>query len=125
MTHRCAYPLLCLALSLLSCQRAAEAADILLPPTPALSIGNSWGVVSSNYLRMRATPSRQSEVLEGLTKGMIVEILSVTDQRETIEDETSYWYRINMEGLKGWVFGAYLAIVDSKSSAEEMAEELR
>jgi hypothetical protein len=56
---------------------------------------------------------------------MLVEILSATEKEETIENETSYWYRVDMDGLKGWVFGAYLKVCDSKASAEEFAGDLR
>ena len=82
-------------------------------------------MVANNYLRMRTRPSRDSEVLAGLTKGTILKILSSTDKEETIDTETAYWFRIDMEGLRGWVFGAYIDIVDSKAKADELAREIK
>ena len=85
----------------------------------------SWGVVDTNYLRLRADPTQTAEVLAGLTKGTVLKILSATEKKETVEDETDYWYRVSLEGLEGWVFGAYLEIVESQSRALEIAEELQ
>jgi len=99
--------------------------ELRLPATPVLSILGQWGVVETNYLRLRTTPSKSAEVLAGLTKGTVVKVLSSTDQKETVENETDYWYRVSLEGLDGWVFGAYLLLVDSESQAAEAAEELK
>jgi uncharacterized protein YgiM (DUF1202 family) len=97
---------------------------IRLPGTPVLALESRWGVVSSNYLRLRAKPSRDADVIDGLTKGTLVEILTNTERKETIEEEKDYWYRVNLGGVKGWVFGAYLEIRDSRTSAEKLAESL-
>ncbi len=110
---------------LICCSSKNDEQAFHLPATPVLSIRSSWGVVKSNYLRLREKPSTSSKVLDGLTKGTIVKILSTTEKKEIVEDKTDYWHRVSLEGLEGWVFGAYLAIVDSKSKAKEMVEELR
>jgi len=115
-----------LAVLLLGCpSREEPRRELRLPATPVLSMMEQWGVVESNYLRLRATPSRSAEVLAGLTKGTVVKVLSSTEQKETVEDETDYWYRVSLEGLDGWVFGAYLVLADSESWAAEVAEELK
>ena len=108
-----------------SCAREAQRPEIRLPATPALSLRGQWGVVHSNYLRLRADPSKSAEVLAGLAKGSIVKILSLTEQKETVEGETDYWYRVSLEGLEGWVFGAFMDITDSRITAAEKAEELK
>jgi uncharacterized protein YgiM (DUF1202 family) len=117
--------LILLTIILICCGSKKDEQAFRLPATPVLSIRSSWGVVNSNYLRLRVKPSTSSKVLDGLTKGTIVKILSTTEKKETVEDETDYWYRVSLEGLEGWVFGAYMSIIDSKSKAEKMAEELR
>ncbi len=117
--------LVLLTILLICCGGKKDEQALRLPATPVLSIRLSWGVVNSNYLRLRVKPSTSSKVLNGLTKGTIVKILSTTEKKETVEDKTDYWHRISLEGLEGWVFGAYMSIVDSKSEAEEMAEGLR
>jgi uncharacterized protein YgiM (DUF1202 family) len=114
---------LCLLYPGCSGERAERKVE--LPSTTVLSVGSRWAVVNTNYLRMREKPLKDAEVLDGLTKGTVVEVLASTESEETIENATSYWYRISLEGLKGWVFGAYLEIVDSRSSAEDLAKKLR
>jgi SH3-like domain-containing protein len=114
-----------LSILLVSCRGKKREQTIQLPSTSVLTIRSNWGVVKSNYLRMRTEPSKSAAVLDGLTKGTVVEVLSSTEKEETIENETSYWFRIDMEGLKGWIFGAYLEILDSKSKAEAYARELK
>ena len=108
-----------------ACGQKQSEGPIQLPSTSVLTVRSSWGVVTSNYLRMRTNPSKTSSVLDGLTKGTIVEVLSTTEKEETIEDETALWFRISLDGLKGWVFGAYLEVLDSQSDAEAYARELK
>ncbi len=57
--------------------------------------------------------------------GVVVEIIAKSDKEETMEGESAYWYRINYSGLKGWVFGSYLEVFDSRFKAEKYAEKLR
>ena len=113
-----------LMLLLTVCSKDTGPRMVRLPGTPVLALESRWGVVSSNYLRLRANPSRGAEVVDGLTMGTVVEILTITEKKETIEDEADYWYRVDLGGVKGWLFGAYLEIRDSKAAAEQVAEEL-
>ena len=107
-----------------SCKQE-EKEKIILPPTSVLTTRSTWGVVTSNFLRLRERPSKQSEVLAGIPKGIIIEILSNTEIPETIEKETAFWYRVNFDGLFGWVFGAYLEAFNLKSKAEEYSREIQ
>lgn len=104
-------------------QKVVERID--LPPTPVLSIRSTWAVVSSPFLRVREEPLAKSRILAHLRKGTVLEILSRTEKKEVLEDATSYWYQVSFEGLRGWVFGAFLEIVDSKSKAESLAAALQ
>ena len=108
-----------------SCAKEKPERSIQLPSTSVLSIGSTWAVVKSNYLRMRKNPSRTADVLDGLTKGTVVEILMATEREERVENETARWYRVDLEGLKGWVFGAYLEIFESRSKAVVHAEAIQ
>ena len=47
-----------------------------------------------------------------------------SDAEDTVENEVGYWYRINYDGLKGWVFGSYLEIFDSRAQAEKYADRV-
>lgn len=106
------------------CVKKAEEEKILLPPTPVLSIRSNWAVVTSTFLRIREEPFSDAKILTHLRKGYILEILSRTQKKESVEDQISYWYRVSFEGLRGWVFGAYLEILDSRTQAESFAAEL-
>ena len=108
-------------LAFLSCARGGGQEKISLPPTPVLSIRSTWAVVKSPLLRIREEPTNKATVLSHIRMGTVVEIIAKSDREETIENEVSYWFRINYEGLKGWVFGSYLEIYDSRSKAEARA----
>jgi hypothetical protein len=119
------FALLSLLLGGISCVRKTANDSIVLPNTSVLSVQSSWGVVTSNYLRLREKAALDSEALTGLTKGSVVEIISATDKKETIDKLTSYWYRIDIDGIRGWVFGAYIDIFTSKPDAEKRADEIK
>ena len=110
--------------ALLSCGRKPTAEHIELPPTPVLSIRSTWAVVTSPFLRVREEPLAEARVLTHIRRGAVLEILSRTERKEEIEDATSYWYQVSYEGLRGWVFGAFLEVVDSKLKAESLAAQL-
>jgi hypothetical protein len=114
-----------LSLALFYCQREALIQRVKLPPTPVLSIRSTWGVVTNSLVRVRQEPQSGSQILSHLGQGTIVEILSQTEEQKQIEDETDFWYEVNYEGLRGWLFGAYLEIFDSRVKAEAFAVGLK
>ncbi len=108
-----------------SCGRSAGAERVSLPPTPVLSIRSTWAVVKSPLLRVRDQPSGQATVIAHVRMGAVVEVISKSDKEDTVESDTSFWYRVNYEGLKGWVFGSYIAIFDSRVKADAFAASLK
>jgi uncharacterized protein YgiM (DUF1202 family) len=110
---------------LLTCSKSSKEAEIYLPSTPVLTGGSLWGVVKSNYVRIRSEPSMDSEVIGGFTKGTVVEILFATTKEETLENVKASWYKVNFEGGNGWLFGGFLEIVDSKAKAEAISREFK
>jgi uncharacterized protein YgiM (DUF1202 family) len=110
---------------LLGCSPRPAAEKIDLPPTPVLSIRSNWAVVDSSFLRLRQEPLAGSGVLAHIRRGAVLEVLSRTDQKEVMEDASGYWYQVSYAGLRGWVFGAFLEIVDSKAKAEALAAQLQ
>jgi hypothetical protein len=108
----------------ISCRREPEPERIELPATPVLSIRANWGVVKSPFLRIREDPFQRGDILAHLRKGSILEISSRTENKEILEDVTGYWFQVNYEGLRGWVFGAYLEIFDSSAKARQYADGL-
>jgi len=114
-----------LSLSLLfSCQRQVEPEKITLPPTPVLSIRSNWAVVKSPFLRVREEPFADAKIQTHVRRGAVLEIISRTERKETVENGSSYWYNINYEGLRGWVFGSYIEVLDSQSKAREYSAGL-
>ena len=82
-------------------------------------------MVKSPLLRVRSEPSSKSEVLSHIRTGVVVEVIGRSDSEDMVENDVGYWYRINYDGLKGWVFGSYLEIFDSRGHAEKYAESLQ
>jgi len=112
-------------LALISCSRSGGTERVILPPTPVLSIRSTWAVVKSPLLRVRQDPSNQATVLSHIRLGAIVEVLTKSDKEESLENESAFWYRIDYQGLKGWVFGTYIEIFDSRTKAENYAVKLQ
>jgi hypothetical protein len=110
---------------LVSCGRPGSSERVALPPTPVLSIRSTWAVVKSPLLRVREEPSGQAVVLSHIRMGAVMEILTRGDKEETIENESAYWYRIDYQGLKGWVFGSYIDLFDSRSKADKFSSTLK
>ena len=114
-----------LAFAVFSCNRSSGAERVSLPPTPVLSIRSTWAVVKSPLLRVRDQPSGQATVLAHIRMGAVVEVIGKSDKEDTVENETSFWYRVNYEGLKGWVFGSYVSVFDSRTKADAYASSLK
>lgn len=108
-----------------ACSRSGSSEKVTLPPTPVLSIRSTWAVVKSPLLRVRDGPSNQATVLSHIRMGAIMEVLMRGDKEDTVENESAYWYRIDYEGLKGWVFGSYLELFDSRSKADKFSASLQ
>jgi len=124
---RVAFVLAVMALTaaVISCNRSSGNERVVLPPTPVLSIRSTWAVVKSPLLRIRDQPTDQGTVLAHIRMGVVAEIISKSDKEDTVENDTAYWYRVNYEGLKGWVFGTYISIFDSRSRADAFAATLK
>jgi hypothetical protein len=116
-------PAFLIALSCVSCARNDNQRKVSFPPAPVLTVRSTWAVVTSPLLRLREEPTNKGTVLSHIRMGAVVEVIAKSDKEETIEEQTGYWYRINYEGLKGWVFGTYLEVFDSRSKADTFAEK--
>ena len=108
-------------LSVLYCEREQPVERIDLPPTPVLTLSSNWAVIRSPFLRLREEPLQKAKIVAHLRRGSVLEIISRTEAKETIDNTSSYWYQVNFGGLRGWVFGAFLEVLDSKSKAESFA----
>ena len=107
------------------CGRSGSSERVTLPPTPVLSIRSTWAVVKSPLLRVRGDPTSQGTVLSHIRMGAVMEVLTRADKEDTVESETAYWYRIDYQGLKGWVFGSYIELFDSRAKADKFSATLQ
>jgi hypothetical protein len=90
-----------------------------------LSIRSTWAVVKSPLLRVRDSSSSQGTVLSHIRLGAVMEVMTRSDKEDTVENESAYWYRIDYQGLKGWVFGSYIELFDSRSKADKFSASLQ
>jgi hypothetical protein len=90
-----------------------------------LQLGSAWAVVISPLLRVRDQPSSKATVLSHVRLGAVMEVLTTSDAKDTVENETEYWYRVDYQGLKGWVFGSYVKRFDSRSKADTYSATLK
>lgn len=114
-----------LCLTAISCSREGRIERVEFPATPVLSVRSTWAAVASPLLRVREQPDSGSTVLQHIRQGVVVEVIGKSDREDEIEGQQDYWYRINYDGLKGWVFGSYLVIKESRGAAEAEAARLR
>lgn len=98
--------------ALVGCSSPEGELALVLPPTPVLQIATRWAVVDVEVLRLRDAPDAQTgRILSWLPQGARVEV--ITQKRDTVEvdGETGRWYQVNHNGMRGWIFGAYMTEV--------------
>ena len=62
--------------------------------------------IIGNKVNVRSEPSIKADIVTQLMINEEFEIEGKTDDTETISEQTDYWYKIEKNGQKGWVFGA-------------------
>ena len=107
------------------CSRQEGLASIDLPPTPLLSMRERWGVINSSHLRMRSGPDQHAEVLTTFwnRREVVLEVLSQSTDKGSVEGREGYWYQVSYDGLIGWVFGGYVDLYGTKEQALRAARE--
>jgi len=110
---------LCLCLS--GCGlRAAVGVD--LEPTPILSGGQGWAIVSNSYIRLKANPSLQAADIADLRDGSEVQILGREIGKDS-SDNQAYWYKIEatesgQKTIQGWVLDSEVSVYATKAQAD-------
>jgi hypothetical protein len=111
------------ALAFVACSREPEDRKIELPSDGALTLYRGWGVVLTNYIRLRTTPDPEGVEVTALAKRSLVRILDKGSQA-TVKGVTDFWYEIEAGLNRGWLFGQHLAVFHKKEEAEKAAAEL-
>lgn len=97
---------------------------INLPETDRSYYENQWGVTKYDSLRLRQDPVDNSTIVNHLRRATLVEILSRKNEIVLFDGTRDYWYYINYDGQKGWIFGSYLHIYNTYEEAFKMCEWL-
>ncbi len=101
----------------------AEAAVDILPVEETVS-GETLRMIGDK-VNMRSEPTLKGEILEQLSINEVFEIKGKTSEISTIQKLTDYWYEIEKDGQKGWVFGALTTeTLNEKENADKASEML-
>lgn len=83
---------------------------LILTPTKFISQElTDLYVHSPNGIMLRDKPSTKGKIIEKVPYAEKVVFINYSDNKEIINGNTSYWYKIKYKGTTGWSFGAYLS----------------
>ena len=119
------YYLLILLLILLSDCRTKnkERNFIELPLTKNPTNINQWAVTKFPYLRIRETPESNSNYVSYLPSLALLKVIKKNNVLTTFGTNEDYWYLVDYEGEKGWIFGSYIEIFNDYNEAVKNAEK--
>jgi hypothetical protein len=109
---------------LVSCGNGEREKKIELPRSEVMSLTLGWGIVLTNYIRIRATPAVDGIEITALAKGAVVKVLD-QGKRETIKNVTAFWYAVEAGSSRGWIFGQHLQVFIEQTEAVQAAADLR
>ncbi|OHD12602.1 MAG: hypothetical protein A2086_05725 [Spirochaetes bacterium GWD1_27_9] len=81
------------------------------------------GVVNVDRLRLRQDNDLHSKTLRYLDKGEIVKIIGKNNERIKIDEMEDYWYEVEYNGVKGWLYGYFIDIYSDYENAYEGAKK--
>lgn len=94
---------------------------VSLDPTPPLSGGMGWGVVSVAYARALAEPLPEAEQAAFFRRGEVLELTGRTRRNQA--PSRGVWYRLRSEEGEGWLHESFVRVFDTKPRAEAYAKE--
>jgi len=86
-----------------------------LGTAPAASdtmVMDGYKLVAASAVRARATPATQAPETGRLKLGATVKASARTRDQQTVGKQRGYWYQVDGDGVKGWVFGELLRDFD-------------
>ncbi|MGD0710212.1 MAG: SH3 domain-containing protein [Bacteroidales bacterium] len=66
-------------------------------------------IICDHTINLFNWPSNSANIIQGLANGQVCKLIKKGKQ-ETLGGKTDYWYEVNADGSKGWVFGAYTSL---------------
>ena len=111
-------------LLLATCAKEPEEKKIELPAQHTLTLYRGWGVVLTNYIRLRLTPEADGVEITALARNALVRILD-KGRKDTVKGFTDFWYEIESGSNRGWLFGRHLSVFHTRdeAAAEKAARE--
>lgn len=103
-----------------ACTPKSPPVNLTPPPTPALTMQSSWGVVNKLYLKIFQHPHLNSELAGVMREGDVVEVVS------RMSDQSGYWLEIRLPDAynSGWTPEENLVIYDTFLQAMTAREKL-
>lgn len=111
-----------ISFSVTACAKQEEELQLKLPETPQLSERDLWAVVSVPYLRIRGSSEDTSETIGMMRKGSVAEVLAISQRLYEMNDTRDYWYLVENDEVKGWVFGDSIELFETREKAVRAAE---
>ena len=70
--------------------------------------------VNDNAVRIRNKPSLEGTIIGQLNYGMLVSVLGRSQNRMILDENDSYWLKIKINNIEGWVYGTYLDLHETQ-----------
>jgi hypothetical protein len=84
-----------------------------------VEIAGRAGVINDTRVRLRTRPDLKSEVLTFFNFGDKVKVIRVSAEKQNIDGVESYWCKVRSDNNPdGWVFGAYVDILEKKPDSD-------
>jgi|GEM_PF-2661991 len=89
----------------------------LLLSLPSCAFALDVRYCTGDSVRVRSGHTTSASILTTINKGSAFNIIGISDNKETIQDKTDFWYKIVTENnVTGWIFGAFVPDTGKKSS---------
>jgi hypothetical protein len=76
-----------------------------------VSLASKPGVLNDSGVRLRSSPTLDGAQLAMLDKGVKVEVLARSKEKQAISGMKAYWYKVNLgDGKVGWIYGAFVDV---------------
>lgn len=86
---------------------------------------NLLGIVTVNRLRLRSSNDVYAKTIRYLDQGDMLNIILKDEKRIRINNMEDYWYQVDFNGTKGWIFGYYLEIYTDYLQAQEASNRYK
>ncbi|MFP4014557.1 MAG: SH3 domain-containing protein [Chitinispirillaceae bacterium] len=101
-----------LTLLLLACSLSAE---IKLPAKAG---------INGDFVKVRSNPSTKGKLVGILYKNMVVTVVERSKQKDSIGENSDYWYKVTFENMLGWTYAPFLNFNLTKDTVDTYESDL-